>query len=100
MFKEHLHSPFIRSSWKAFEQKLNFKICLFFQAREALPQIDDDFGSSEDQIPPLTSENLEILKEPKSELLEVSEEDAADLFNLALEQGNLLRGIDNKIIKR
>ena len=64
----------------------------FFQAREALPQIDDDFGSSEDQIPPLTSENLEILKEPKSELLEVSGEDAADLFNLALEQGNLLRG--------
>ena len=39
--------------------------------------------------PPWTchaTENFEILKEPKTELLEVSEEDAADLFNLALDQ--------------
>ena len=57
------------------------------RARQVLPQIDEDLGTAEEYIPPsLSTENFEILKEPKTELLEVSEEDAADLFNLALDQ--------------
>ena len=55
-----------------------------------MPQIDEDFDYSEDQAPPLPTENLELLKtEPKNELLDVSDEDASELFNLALEQEEL-----------